>query len=217
MAKITTIEIQKRNKVRANIYLDGEYAFSLTLIEAAKLRKGQTLTDADIHALQAEDSVTRAVDHAARFLAYRPRSTEEVRRNLIQQKKYTEITIDTAIQRLEALGYLDDEAFARYWLENRQAFKPRSATALRYELRQKGISDTILDAVLIDIDPYDSAYRAAQDRARRLKNLDRPTFRHKLGGFLQRRGFAYEIIKMITEQLEHELAAENPDFFTDTW
>jgi len=78
MATITTIEIQKRNKERANIYLDGEYAFSLSLIEAAKLHKGQTLTDAEITTLREADTITRAVDQAARFLAYRPRSIEEV-------------------------------------------------------------------------------------------------------------------------------------------
>lgn len=214
MATITTIEIQKRNKQRANIYLDGDYSFSLSLIEAAKLRKGQTLTSAEIDALREADAVTRAVDQAARFLAYRPRSTEEVRRNLTE-KKFTIAVIDAALDRVETLGYLDDEAFARFWLENRQTFKPRSPRALRYELRQKGVTDSIIDAVLTDIDVQGAAYRAAQARIRRLKGLDRKTFRHKLGGFLQRRGFNYGISNAVIQQLERELVEEDPEYFVD--
>ena len=214
MATITTIEIQKRKKERANIYLDGDYAFSLSLIEAAKLRKGQTLTEAEINTLREADTITRAVDQAARFLAYRPRSTEEVRRNLTE-KQYPTAVIDAALDRVETLGYLDDEAFACFWLENRQTFKPRSPMALRYELRQKGVADSIIDAVLADMDVQDAAYRAAQERIRRLKGLDRKIFRHKLGGFLQRRGFSYGISHAVIQQLESELVEEDPEFFVD--
>ena len=215
MATITIIEVQKRNKERANIYLDGEYAFSLTLIEAAKLRKGQTLSEAEIGALQAADQTTRAIDQAVRFLAYRPRSIAEVRQNLTQ-KKFPEPAIESAIARLEELGYLDNMAFARYWLENRQTFKPRGPMALRYELRQKGVADAIIDIVLDDVDIYDAAYRAAQDKARRLRRLDRHAFRHKLGGFLQRRGFAYGLSKEVIQQLETELVEDDPAFFVDS-
>ena len=215
MATITTIEAQKHNKERANIYLDGQYAFSVTLIEAVKLRKGQILTDGEIRALQDTDHINRAVDQAARFLAHRPRSTHEVRRNLTQ-KQFPNEVVDTAILHLESLGYLDDEAFARFWVKDRQAFKPRSALALRYELRQKGVEQHIIDLVLGDVDSHELAYQAAQMKARRFRGLDRETFRHKLGGFLQRRGFAYGIIHAVTEQLESELVADDPEFFPDT-
>ena len=215
MATITTIEAQKRNPKCANIYLDGEYAFSLTLIEAAKLHKGQTLTDAEIRALCEADQITRAIDQTARLLAYRPRSTEEVRQNLAK-KKFSAAVIAAALARLQTLEYLDDTAFARYWLENRQTFKPRSPTALRYELRQKGVAEDIIDAVLSDIDVSAAAYQAALSKARRLRRLDRPTFRQKLGGFLQRRGFAYGVTLAVVQQVEQELVAEDPDFFADT-
>lgn len=215
MATITTIEAQKRNPKCANIYLDGEYAFSLTLIEAAKLHKGQTLTDAEIRALCEADQITRAIDQTARLLAYRPRSTEEVRQNLAK-KKFSAAVIAAALARLQTLGYLDDTAFARYWLENRQTFKPRSPTALRYELRQKGVAEDIIDTVLTDIDVQATAYQAALSKARRLRRLDRSTFRQKLGGFLHRRGFAYGVTQAVVQQLEQELVAEDPDFFADT-
>ncbi len=106
MGTITALEMQKRNKERVNVYLDGEYAFSLVLIEAAKLRKGQTLTDEEIVALRNTDEINRAVNHAVRFLSYRPRSIQEVRRNLAK-KGFVDVTIETAIERLISMSYFE--------------------------------------------------------------------------------------------------------------
>ncbi|HRF95643.1 MAG TPA: RecX family transcriptional regulator, partial [Aggregatilineales bacterium] len=166
MAVITALEVQKRNKERVNVYLDGEFAFGLTLIEAAKLKKGQVLTDAQITDLRSDDEVNKAYDHAVFFLGYRPRSTAEVRKNLVD-KAYSDEAIEASIEKLVAQGYLDDEAFARYWVTNRSEFKPRGARALRSELRQKGIADAVISLVLEEQDAHDDAYRAAQTKARR--------------------------------------------------
>ena len=69
---------------RVNVYLDGSFAFALPDIEAAKLRPGQYLSEADIKRLQGLDSEQKAYDRAVRFLSYRPRSEAEVRVNLAQ-------------------------------------------------------------------------------------------------------------------------------------
>lgn len=211
---ITALEIQKRNKERVNVYLDNEYAFSLDVMQAAMLRKGQTLTEAEVTALQDDDAVIKAVDRALRFLAYRPRSEQEVRRNLTE-KEIPEVVIDAAVDRLRNLGYLDDRAFALFWIENRSTFKPLSPRALRYELRQKGVADTIISDLLADVDAYDAAYQAARKRLQRLRGTDRSTFRSKINTFLQSRGFTYDIIREITEQLIEELESEDLAYFKD--
>ena len=207
MSVITALEVQKKNKERVNVYLDGEYAFSLTLMEAARLRKGQTLDDDQMAALKGEDEVQKAVDRAARFLAYRPRSIQEVRRNLHEKGTAPEI-IEAAIERLSAMGYLDDVVFARFWVQNRNEFKPLSPKALRYELRQKGVSSEIIDEVLESVDRDDLAYRAAFSRAQRLRGTNRQVFRQKLSAFLQQRGFGYAAIRDVVERLVAELDAE---------
>ncbi|MBE2269127.1 MAG: RecX family transcriptional regulator [Anaerolinea sp.] len=214
MGIITALEVQKRNKKRVNIFIDSEYAFSLSLDEAARLRKGQTISEAEIDALKEKAAVTVATDQAARFLSLRPRSVYEVRQNLIQ-KGTPPAVIDDAIDRLTALGYLDDQQFAAFWVQNRNSFKPVSPRALRYELRQKGIADAIIQAVLADLDAEDSAYRAAQGHIRRLRGLDRRGFRDKLYIFLQRRGFSFENARRVTARLIEEIEAETPDFFTE--
>ncbi len=136
---VTALEVQKKNKERVNVYLDDQFAFGLTLLEAAALRKGQILSDAEIAALRANDEMARAYDRAVQFLAYRPRSAAEIQRNLAE-KDVDEAVIGAVLARLEAQGYVDDLAFARYWLSNRQEFHPEGARALRFELREKGIA-----------------------------------------------------------------------------
>lgn len=214
MGIITALEAQKRNKKRVNVFIDEDYAFSVSLDEAARLRKGQSLSEAELAALRDQAAVTVATDQAARFLALRPRSVQEVRQNLVQ-KDTPPAVIDAAVERLTALGYLDDQQFATFWVRERNQFKPLSPRALRHELRQKGVEEAIIQAVLADLDAEDAAYRAAQGQSRRLRGLERRAVREKLYGFLQRRGFGYETARRVVARLIEEIDAETPDFFRE--
>lgn len=210
--QITALEVQQGNKERVNVYLDGEFAFGLNLMDAAQLRKGQQLSEADITRLLHGDAVVKAVERAVHFLQFRPRSSAEVRRNL-EQKAYPPEVIQATLERLQTLAYLDDAAFARYWVENRDTFKPRSPRVLRMELQQKGISADIIQEVLSDLDANHAAYRAAHQKLAKYKGLTVREFKQKLGGFLQRRGFAYEVVDEVLHQLIDELQTEAPDYF----
>ncbi len=203
-ATITALRLQQRNRERVNVYLDGVFAFGLPAVIAASLRVGQSLGEDEIASLQGQDEVQRAYDHALRFLASRPRSTGEVRRNL-ERQALTDATVNAVIQRLQAAGYLDDEAFARFWVSNREQFRPRAPLALRQELRQKGIADSIINQALHEVDSEDSAYRAGLAQARRYETLDQRTFRQKLGGYLLRRGFAHSEVWPVVDRIWSEL------------
>lgn len=203
--KITALVAQKRNKERVNVYIDGEFAFGLALIEALKLHKGQTLTDEEIDRLKALDEVEVAHERALNLLSYRPRSTDEVRRKLQESNKFSENAVDKALEKLERAGLLDDEAFARYWVENRERFSPRSARALRHELRQKGVSDRVVEDVVTSLDEEDAAYRAAQAKLSRYANAEEDEFRKKLGGYLSRRGFSYGTVRDVLDRIWNEI------------
>lgn len=209
---ITALEVQKRNKERVNVYIDGEYSFGLSLIEAARLRKGQALSETEISALKGQDDVIRAVDSAAHFLGFRPRSTQELRRNLAE-KDIPKPVIEAALERMTTMGYVDDAAFARYWVQSRSTFKPLSKKALRYELKQKGIADSIIEETLDGLEEVDQAYKAAQSQARKLRNLSKRDFQQKLSAFLQRRGFSYSTTREMVDRLYEELEAEDPNYF----
>lgn len=89
------------------------------------------------------------LEAAARFLEARPRSVSEVRRRLTSAGFRPEL-VAGAVERMVELGFLDDEAFARAWVESRDRARPRSERALREELRLKGIDRVVIDAVLAD-------------------------------------------------------------------
>lgn len=201
--RITTIRVQKRNSERANIYIDGEFAFGLELIEAAKLSTGQVLQDEEIAALKVIDEIGRAREAALTLLAHRPRSKSEVVQRL-RKHGYPDPAIDAAMERLEEAGFVDDLAFAEYWVRNREQFRPRGRYALRQELRQKGVESSVIESVLDDLDENDSAYRAAMQKAAQWSRLDEALAYRKCSGFLQRRGFGYEIIQEVWARIQAE-------------
>ena len=205
---ITALEVQKRNKERVNVYIDDEFAFGLNLMDAATLRKGQALSEADIKALKSKDDAAKAMDSAVRFLAARPRSTAEIRRRLAK-KDIEEAVVEEVIERLTSLNYVDDLEFARFWVRNREEFNPRGEMALRYELRQKGIADAIIEEALAELDPTESAYRAARKKMRSLRNKEPDEQRNKLGAFLNRRGFSYETARTVVDRIVAEQEAED--------
>jgi regulatory protein len=204
---ITALKAQKRNLQRVNVYLDGHYAFSLASIEAAKLHRGQVLSDEEIENLKERDAFEKAHDRALRFLSYRPRSEAEVRCYL-RGKAVSPAIEEEVIERLTKAKLLDDLAFAQYWVENRERTKPRGLPMLRYELRQKGLSEEIIGQVLADLDEEESAYQAALPRGRKLAHLDQVSFRQKLGAYLLRRGFAHEVVNLTVRRIWQELKAE---------
>lgn len=212
---VTALKAQQRSKGRVNVYLDGAYAFSLDATAAAALRVGQVLTEDDVRVLREADSVAQAVGSAARFLAHRPRSVAEVQRNLAE-KGFAAPVIAAAVGHLMALGYLDDRAFAVFWIENRTQFKPLGPRALRFELRRHGVPDAVIDDALRDVDAVASAYRAAIGQRRKLRAASRAEQRAKLAAFLQRRGFDHDTISEVLGRLENETRAENLDGPADT-
>jgi regulatory protein len=208
--RITSLSVQMHNPDRANVYIDGEFAFGLAMVEAAKLSTGQLLTDADIEALKQFDEVERAHEAGLNLLSYRPRSEQEVRRRL-GRKGFSEAAIEEAVQRLLRAKLLDDEAFARYWISNREQFRPRGEFALRQELQRKGISLRIIDGLLEDVDEAENAYRAATKRLARWQRMDPGERERKLSGYLARRGFSYDVIRDVWERLLAEELIDQPE------
>ena len=187
MRKITALEVQKRNPNRVNVHLDGEFAFGLTRIVAAWLRVGQELSDEKIEQLQAEEARERAFQQAMLFLSYRARSESEIRQNL-RKHEIPEPVIEHTLERLRQDGLANDNQFARAWVENRSAFRPRSRRLMAMELRQKGLNDEAVSSAIADVDDESLAYEAARKRAVRFKSLEWNEFRKKLSDFLARRG-----------------------------
>jgi regulatory protein len=202
--KITALKIQKRNPNRVNVYLDGEFAFGLSKISAAWLQVGQELNSEKIKELRELDEHEVAYQRSLNLIKYRPRSSEEIIRNLEKHKTNTEV-IDGVLERLHRSGLVNDELFARNWVENRIEFRPRGRRALIAELRKFGIEQEIIEQVLDGLDEEPLAYRVAEKYTRKLEKLEWFDFRRKLTGYLTRRGFGFDVITPVVEGSWNEL------------
>lgn len=212
---VTALKIQKRNRNRINVYLDGEYAFPVARIVGAWLQIGQVLSEEKIAALREQDTKEVAYQRALNFLSYRPRSEAEV------QRKLTEIGFDDTViaetmERLRRANLISDTQFAKEWVENRSTFRPRGRRVLAMELRQKGVADDVIQRALDGtVDEDELAYQAAVRKARRWADLDYAAFRERLGAFLMRRGFSYGTISNLIERVWSDLQESRDTGTTD--
>ncbi len=195
MSKITGLKARKTREKRINVFLDGKPAFHLLAEVAVKegLKVGQELSESRREALAGIDRCQSCLNAALRLLGYRPRSEAEIRQRLLR-RGFDGEAADKALARLKEQGLIDDAAFARFWKDNRESFSPRSRRLTALELRRKGLPVDVIEAVIREIDESGSAYRAALGKARRLPLTDYRLFRRRLGAYLSRRGFNYEVI-----------------------
>ena len=205
---VTNIE-RKRGRVR--VFIDGEQALELSPNLAAErgIRPGRTVTSEELAELADEDARRRAMDTAFRLLAYGPRSVHELR-NRLKRKSFEPEIIARTVDRLKELGYVDDEAFARFWAESRRSSSPRSARLLASELRLKGIAPQVANEATSDISDEEAAYEAASGKLRSLRGLQYKTFRERLGRFLTSRGFDYGVARETIDRCWEELGG-TPD------
>jgi regulatory protein len=201
---ITALKMKARGKKRVMIHLDGRPAFSLAPVLAATLRVGQTLGQSQVTELKHRQSKEEAYQRALSLLSRRPRSELELRQ-YFQRRGIDSELADTVLQRLRERGLVDDEAFARAWVENRAAFRPRGPWALRAELRKKGVANETIDAALEGFDQEQAAYKAASKVARRWSELSAEDFRSRLDAYLARRGFDYQVLPRVITRVQSEV------------
>jgi regulatory protein len=206
---ITDIKPQERSPLRENIYLDGKFGFGISA-EArfmAGIKIGQSLDEEQIHELVFADQVGKLFFSAQAFLAVRPRSEKEIRDNLkrkIEKGSYIEPEkiIDKVIEKLGKLDLVSDEEFAKWWIEQRQKFRPKGERVLRAELYAKGVPREIIDQTFYKYEaPKGEIDQIAEKKFGSYKNLPEREFRTKMGSYLARRGYDWDEISSTIENL----------------
>jgi regulatory protein len=209
--------MQTGDHERVNVFVDGAFAIGIDLatLQREGLFKGKVLSEDDWARLVRAESDNKAWHAALRLLEARPRAEREIRDRL-RRKQFEPEQIDATIARLRDLGLLDDAQFARLWVANRAATSPKGAQALRYELISKGVDRQIAGEIVEDaLDPAAEAEMCEQVARKALPRYasspDRATFQRKLGGLLQRRGFAWDTVGPVLERLWQERGAAADD------
>jgi len=208
--KITAISAQVKNKDRVNIMVDGAYRFSLDIFQVGELgiRVGKDYTDEELTELEVESQFGKLYGRALEYTMMRPHSAKEVRDYLWRKTRTMRVRIpDTndykekpgvsqeltgrVYDRLVEKGYIDDEKFARFWVENRNLTKGSSKRKLVAELRTKGIDTVIINQYLEESERSDESELAKIIAKKRPRYPDEQKFIQ----YLARQGFSYEDIK----------------------
>lgn len=210
--KITAITIQTKNTNRVNVSVDGSYRFSLDVYQVADLgvRVGKEYTEEELASLLDESVFGKVYSRALEYCLVRPHSAKEVRDYLYKKTRDTrtktgamrkgvsaEIT-ERVFDRLIQKGYVDDEKFARFWVENRNVRKGTSQRKLTMELRAKGVDTEIITKLL------EASVRNDEDELQKViaKKRNRYPDDQKFMQYLVRQGFSYDDVKsaLISEE-----------------
>lgn len=213
--QVSDIQPQKKNPKRVNIFLDGKFAFGVSLESKIvnRIKVGEQISEKQIAELIFNDQVERLYDKALKFLSMRPRSEKEIRENLLiklwktdkgeEEKKSFDKSINAVITKLTKIGQVDDCEFANWWLEQRTKFKKTSPRVIKLELVRKGIKKEIITDLFekSTIDPLELAIEAGKKKIKNYQKYDKKTFREKMGRYLASKGFDWEIVKKAVDTL----------------
>lgn len=197
MPIITAIKPQ-RNKKRVNVHLDGRFGFGLDLENFLKLglKVEQELADEEIEKIIKKAEFQKVYDKFVKFATLRPRSEKEINDWIRKHKVYKSLHQEL-FNRLKRLELLDDEKFARWWVEQRTAFRPKGKRALSAELQQKGIGRELINQILdeIEIDEGKMTRELLEKKRYKWEKLGKLEAKRKMSEFLARNGFGWAKIK----------------------
>ncbi len=199
MPKITDMQIQKKNKTRANVYLDGEFAFGLEMLTVMKLglKIGQEISERQLAEAVFDSEKSVAFEKAVNYLS-RSMKTVKQMREYLTEKGYAPDVVNNVVERLCELKYLNDETYAKLYVE--QNLSVKGERRLKQELQQKGISSALREkyCVMENGVSHESAQKLA-DKYMKNKPTDLKTLQ-KLQRYLVGRGYDFDVVNAIVKK-----------------
>lgn len=214
--KITSIASQAKNTDRVNVFVNGKYRFSLDIYQVVDLgiKVGNEYSEAELSVLENESQFGKLYARALEYCLMRPHSAREVRDYLWRKTRTTKYksqageikeragvsqeTAERTFNRLAEKGYVNDERFARWWIENRNLRKGTSLRKLEAELRAKGVDPKIISSELQE-SPRDEVSELEKVIAKKQGRYDDV---QKFKQYLMRQGFSYDAINNALERRE---------------
>ena len=205
---ITQITKQKQNPKRYNIYLNDEYSFSVheDVLVSNRLLKGKEIDEITIKNVLEEEEKNKIWQRALKYISYRPRTAKEVREHLLHQDYEPEI-INIVMDKLQQQDWINDSRYAQEFTKQRIKLKPRGKKQIAQELKLKGIPIEEIELSLKSIDyntEYQMAIILASKKYHQLKDKDWQTIQRKIGSYLQRKGFSFDVIHDVFHQLKED-------------
>lgn len=193
MGIITEVTIQKKNRSRVSVYVDGEFFCGMQSITAAKegIKPGVEVDETELMRVIAESESVEAFDKALGYIGKSPRTKKEIESYLIK-KEYPIFAINAVVEKLSDYGYLNDEGYVDAYLQCYS--KSRGIKRLKADLMQKGVDKALIEEKLALLEGQDDAARVAANKYMRThKNADK----NKLRAHLYSKGFDYSVISEV--------------------
>jgi len=204
--RITAVEPDPRRKGAVRVYLDGKHCWTTALIDVEELRVGVAVPPEGVALLEQAADTEAALRAALRHLALRSFALKDLDRRL-RRKGHPPDGVATALVRLEEQGLLNDDAYARGYVETRAA-RGRGPTRVQRDLMAMGVERGVVDRAISEawpasVPPEDLARTLAKKRLKQLgTGLPRPALRRRLVQYLARRGFGGSTaVKVVGEVL----------------
>ena len=205
MPKITKIEIQKNNKDRVNIYLDGEYALAINaeLIYKENLKVKDDVDISKLQEIAEKESYIRCKESAIKIIE-RSYKTEKEIRDKLKQKGYEEKQINNSIDFVKEYNFINDNTYAKAFIKDKLSSK--GSQKIKYDLMKKGIAKDIIEENLIKVDKNEEKEVALNVGRKKYESIRRKeSDNYKLSGklyrFLISRGYAYDIVKDVVKEI----------------
>lgn len=207
-AILTRMESQVHDADRVSLFLDEEFAFGIhiDLVLSFGLKKGRMLTVGEQRALLEADQPLRARQKALRFLASKPRTEHEIRERLEQEGIAPNVQDDVLLW-LRERGFVNDEAYAKAYVESRMQAGTLGSRRVANELRQKGIDRGVIEEALredkrsrIDDSAVTSLAQRKWDQLHR--ETDARKRSKKVFDFLVRRGFSFDEAREAVREID---------------
>jgi SOS response regulatory protein OraA/RecX len=205
MGVITSVRRNVKNAGRCSVFVDDDFfaACPIDVALALGLRKGLEMSADLERRLRSEDRRMVLRQKAYRYATYKPRTERDLRR-FLDKAEATEEESSGVLAWLAEFRLIDDEGYARRFIEASKLRKPLSPTMMRRSLLAKGLSESVVEAAMASEttpqDSFEAARAVARKKLRMLTSDDDRSTEDKLVRFLQYRGYAWTVIKDVISQ-----------------
>lgn len=200
---ITEISVQKKNKKRCNIYVDGSFSCALDSFTVLKynLKVGQEITTERLEELSFESEKDKALSYAFDYIS-KYFKTEKQLKDKLYEKGYMRPVVDYVMEKVKEYGYVNDERYVKAYIESNG--KKKGTKLLKYELKGKGVSDEILNEIKRDERSEKAACKAFAEKFFSKNEMTKENVR-KLYQRLYARGFSYDIVSETLDSIRSEV------------
>jgi len=200
MSEITKIEVQQKDKTRANLYLDDEFFCGIAIELCVKfaLKKGMEIEEEFLKEIVFEDEKSKAMNKAVAYINSSLKTSKQIK-DYLRKKEYSPQTIDYVIDKMNEYKYLDDKAYAKAFVSTYSS--KYGKIKLKSMLKSKGVSDLDIEDVFSEELKIDNSISKVADKYLRNKEINKETL-NKLGRFLCSRGYGFDEINAYISNLK---------------